>query len=205
MDKLELRKKLMSRQRSFDAAYLDQSSEQISAHLISWLWTQSLQPMLIVGYYALSWEFSLERLYKHSATQQISLWLPRVMNSSLKKMLFFHYCPYSTVMSLDESGVCAPSPDKELMSFMNGCSEGYQLMMLIPALTLNDQGVRLGYGGGYYDRFLAQHQKNHLIQKLKKIAIIDQDHTEYNFISDPWDIAMDAFVTQSGYKDCKIM
>ena len=36
-------------------------------------------------------------------------------------------------------------------------------IMLIPALGLDEEGYRLGYGGGYYDRYLASHRQYQLI------------------------------------------
>ena len=51
-----------------------------------------------------------------------------------------------------------------------GCaSEGCKVMMLMPGVVFDRQRHRIGYGGGFYDRYL-----NRLLQLLKQTASTDQ-------------------------------
>lgn len=58
-------------------------------------------------------------------------------------------------------------------------------MVLVPAVGFDRQGNRLGYGGGYYDRFLAHHPNVIKVGLAYPFQILDSLKTE------PHDIPMD--------------
>lgn len=59
-----------------------------------------------------------------------------------------------------------------------------------PLLCVNERGYRIGYGGGYYDRYL----KNH---KTLRVGLGYAFQLE-EFKEDEWDERLDAFVTERG-------
>jgi 5-formyltetrahydrofolate cyclo-ligase len=72
-------------------------------------------------------------------------------------------------------------------------------LMLVPAVALDRQGYRLGYGGGYYDRLRA----NPLWGNIPTIGIaFDFAYIEALPI-DPWDLQLDAVCTELGYISCR--
>jgi 5-formyltetrahydrofolate cyclo-ligase len=96
--------------------------------------------------------------------------MPRVGNPALgelKTTLFFHQVP-SPVVSFIQSTHDAQLPFDRWGLVQNqwGLWESpatWQAinaidLLIIPALAMDVQGVRLGYGGGYYDRWLASNQ-----------------------------------------------
>ena len=64
---------------------------------------------------------------------------------------------------------------------------------IIPLLAFDRQGNRLGYGAGYYDRFLAAHPR----VKTIGIAFACQEMPELP--GEPTDIRMDRILTESGF------
>lgn len=58
-------------------------------------------------------------------------------------------------------------------------------MVLVPAVGFDQQGNRLGYGGGYYDRFLAQYPQAIKVGLAYPFQILETVKTE------PHDIPMD--------------
>lgn len=64
------------------------------------------------------------------------------------KMRFYRINSLSD-LSVGKFGIREPKPDRdnELTKFKN-------CVIIVPALCYNRSGFRLGYGGGYYDRFL---------------------------------------------------
>lgn len=61
-------------------------------------------------------------------------------------------------------------------------------LLLIPALARNNSDYRLGYGAGFYDKFL----KNNY--PLYTIGIIFDNYT-IDFVEDVWDIKLNEFIT----------
>ena len=70
-------------------------------------------------------------------------------------------------------------------------------LVLVPGVALAKDGYRVGYGGGYYDRFLAK-----LDSSIPKIAlgfdlqVVDEVPTEH------FDISVDLILTEKGIIDC---
>ena len=67
-------------------------------------------------------------------------------------------------------------------------------LMLLPLVAFDAQGNRLGMGGGYYDRYLAELAKP---PRLVGVAFALQQ-TEHLLPSEAWDIPLDAVVTEQG-------
>ena len=68
-------------------------------------------------------------------------------------------------------------------------SEG-RALALIPGVAFDAGGARAGYGKGYYDRYLAARRD------IVKIGICYQGQICESLPADPWDIYMDAIVTE---------
>lgn len=65
-------------------------------------------------------------------------------------------------------------------------------MVVLPLLAFDKQGYRVGYGKGYYDRFLKKLRDDVLKVGLSYFPPIDQISN-----IDPWDVPMDYCVTPS--------
>ena len=76
------------------------------------------------------------------------------------------------------------------------CGEAYRgdiEVTVAPLLAVGADGVRLGYGGGYYDRYFAR------ANTLRVGIGYDFQFTEELF-SEEWDMPLDAFVSESGVR-----
>lgn len=67
-------------------------------------------------------------------------------------------------------------------------------LIYIPALIVNSSKYRLGYGKGYYDRFLNLKSEN---LKAKKITVIQSAFLNDEFIQDDFDIQSDEIITEN--------
>jgi 5-formyltetrahydrofolate cyclo-ligase len=62
-------------------------------------------------------------------------------------------------------------------------------VVVVPLLGFNEQGYRIGYGGGYYDRFLATQPQ------AKTIGLCYEDGL-VSFVPEPHDLPLQAIVTE---------
>lgn len=66
-------------------------------------------------------------------------------------------------------------------------------LIIVPGAAFDRQGNRLGYGGGYYDRFL-----NRLRPETPKIALAFSCQVLPEIPLDPYDLKVDALITEEG-------
>lgn len=66
-------------------------------------------------------------------------------------------------------------------------------VVLVPLLAADEHGNRLGYGKGFYDRFLNQ-------IKVPKLGLLFQDYVLPNVPVDEFDIPLDGFITENGLR-----
>lgn len=62
-------------------------------------------------------------------------------------------------------------------------------LMIIPIVGFNDQGCRIGYGGGYYDKYLKHFHG-------KKIGVAYSLQQTNDFTAEKHDIALDMIITE---------
>lgn len=71
-------------------------------------------------------------------------------------------------------------------------------LVILPALAVDDRGHRLGYGGGFYDRYLDElHQQGHFPPLLATIFSVQ---VAESVPVAPFDVPVDATVTEHGIR-----
>lgn len=66
-------------------------------------------------------------------------------------------------------------------------------MILIPGVVFDKNGFRIGYGGGFYDRFLPS-------TKAYKVGIGFALQVVEQVPKEPWDVQLDALITEQGWE-----
>ena len=103
----------------------------------------------------------------------------------------------SDLFSLEELEVGFYNIEVPKEEFLRLVNPGTIDLVLVPGVALAKDGYRVGYGGGYYDRFLAK-----LDSSVPKIAlgfdlqVVDKVPTEH------FDIPVDLIVTEKGIINC---
>ncbi|OCA86394.1 5-formyltetrahydrofolate cyclo-ligase [Pradoshia sp. D12] len=106
-----------------------------------------------------------------------------------KHMEFYDYRP-NTILESVYSGLKEPRPDKTQKI------ESDQIdIMVVPGLLFSTTGYRIGFGGGYYDRYLASFYGIKLSLAFM-MQIRDDIHTE------EFDIPVDYLFTEQGVINC---
>lgn len=67
-------------------------------------------------------------------------------------------------------------------------------LLLVPALAIDRQGVRLGYGGGWYDRLRSQESW----RRVPALAVLPSGCLCDRLPTDPWDVPLDGWLTELG-------
>lgn len=126
---------------------------------------------IIGGYYPVSYEIDCLKILKKFENEKINISLPVIKKNN--EMEFFKYS-FKNPLNINKYGI--PEPFKKKMIFPN--------ILFVPLVAFDDNLYRIGYGGGYYDRYIAklEKKKNFLsigfafsFQKIDKIPLNNFD------------------------------
>ena len=175
-----LRRSFLARRESMSAKGWRESSDLLCTHLQHCPQFMSARTVLI--YQSCRQEPDLSYL----VNRDDKVWgLSRCLGTAL----VWHRWQPSERLVTGAYGILEPEPNLPVL-------EPDQIdLMLVPAVAIDRQGYRLGYGGGYYDRLRA----DPVWGKIPTIGIV----FEFAYVDalpiDPWDLKLEAIVTETGY------
>ena len=105
----------------------------------------------------------------------------------------FYYINSLDELSSGSFGVLEPESNKEKM-----LTETENTICIVPAFMFDKFGYRLGYGKGYYDRFLSAHPDMH------RVGICYCCCTVTKLTHGRFDVSVNTLVTEKYVKNCEI-
>jgi 5-formyltetrahydrofolate cyclo-ligase len=144
--KSKLRKECLGIRKSFGVEMRSKASHAICAHIEAWGAFQ--QSRTILSYMPIKSEVDLTPLMKRHPQKRWAL--PRIIPEENHRMVFHEYDPNRMVRHA--FGMEEPSPDLPIIH------PAEVELALVPGVAFDHHGFRLGYGGGYFDRFLENFQ-----------------------------------------------
>jgi 5-formyltetrahydrofolate cyclo-ligase len=140
-DKAQLRRQLQAERQSL----VDRHQRSVHLQEVLRVWLVGRQESSIGAYWPIKGEFdSLPALYRWSeAYDHRRIGLP-VINRATKQLSFHVWYP-GCEMEEDAFGIPKPKDTEQFAP----------QMLLVPCVGFGPGGLRLGYGGGFYDRTLA--------------------------------------------------
>ena len=120
------------------------------------------------------------------------VYLPVIHPFSKGHLLFLHYTP-QTPMINNKYGISEPQLDVRKIVDIRSID-----ILFTPLVAFDNQGNRLGMGGGFYDRTLSSWYKNYQIDKSSKpypIGIAHDCQRVEALPSEHWDIPLPEIVT----------
>jgi 5,10-methenyltetrahydrofolate synthetase len=176
--KTHLREALLRTRRELAPAERAAAAGAMGTAIIRW-W-EMRRPASMGVYWPIRGEPDLHPLYAALQARGVRLALPVVDDADTERPLrFLAWTPGDELLE-DRFGAAAPSRQTAMQP----------AALLIPCVGFNAQRIRLGYGGGFYDRMLAQTPRPLTLG-------IAYDCAEVAFDGQAHDIALDAIVTES--------
>ena len=103
--------------------------------------------------------------------------------------LYFRTLSIDAELSAGTFGIPEPPADAPL------CPISKATLCVLPGLSFDARGNRIGYGKGYYDRFLQSHS-------VVRVGAVYEELTVRQIPTEPHDLPVDLLVTERGVIDC---
>ena len=173
MNKTEIRKKILDTRKKKNEKNLQINFQDVFKILKK---SKSVGKT-VGGYYPYNYEVDTTKILKEFEKKKYLISLPKIKKNF--KMDFFQWSSKEP-LSINKYGIPEPISDKVI----------YPDILLVPIVAFDKNFNRIGYGGGFYDRYIKRVKKNKNIitiglaysfQKVKKIQVNDND-MKLNFI-----------------------
>lgn len=171
-EKTDLRIKFKELRKSFD---LKQISSQIVQNVKNCSFYQSANNIMI--YYPTKFEINLLDLTNDTNK---NFYLPKVSGKEL------FVCPYDFKSELISSKFNILEPCTQPVN--PECID----LIIVPALAVDKRNFRLGYGGGFYDRFLSKYNEIKTIVPISSMQIVEKLPVE------EFDVPIDIVIHEKG-------
>lgn len=140
-EKSSLRKLLLGRRDNLSADFMSIASKQIRKNLKKIEAYREAQT--IACYYSIGSEVKTQDIIQEIISEGKTLALPKIDNG----MLVFYNVKKFEDLEEGEFGIMEPKQNCPVVTKFD--------IILVPAVAMTRKGQRLGYGRGFYDRFLA--------------------------------------------------
>ena len=183
--KTEIREYYLAKRRGMDTAEREEKNEKICKHMLSSATFRYAD--IILMFYPKPDEIDIRHIAEAALAAGKKIAFPRCNPED--HTMIVHY-----VSSLDE--LCPGSynimePDASLPAFIPETAESANVVCIVPAVVFDKKGYRIGYGGGYYDRYLAGFRGT-------KIGFAYRDFIVNSVPHGRFDLTVDVMITERG-------
>lgn len=120
--------------------------------------------------------------------QRIKVAVPKIIDRKMD----FYYIKDRNQLEIGFYGILEPNTDV--------VADGDNILMIMPGLVFDYSGNRIGYGAGYYDRYLHLHKD----KRIYKIALAYDFQVIDRFDTDKYDVKVDGLITPTdGLLHCR--
>ena len=167
MNKSQIRKKIFKIRKQINYKYLNIDFKKILKIIKS----EKINGKLIGGYYPYNYEIDALKILNNFEKMKYQISLPKIKKNY--QMDFFDWSS-NDPLSVNKYGIPEPISDEKK----------YPNILLVPLVAYDKYFNRIGYGGGFYDRYIKKIKKKKNIltiglaysfQKVKKIPTNKND------------------------------
>ena len=168
MDKTELRREIRARKRAMTEAEIEERSARLARLFFA---SEAYQKAkTIYGYLPYNQEVRTVPMLERALKDGKKVAVPKVYGDEMK----FLYLDDLNAVAKGYAGIPEPIADEPV-------AHDETALVLMPGLAFDPQGHRIGYGGGFYDKFLAAEPHHPTLalcyefQMLPKLDVEDHD------------------------------
>ena len=149
-DKASLRRYFSDLRRGLTPAHREAAESAIYKSLFSLpVWREA---PVVCGYISVRGELNTHPILERAAAEGKRIALPVTVTSAREGRMVFRALPNGDFDRLTPARFGIPEPDESCPALTH--ADLTRALILVPALAFDEAGYRLGWGGGYYDRFL---------------------------------------------------
>ncbi|NDL68149.1 5-formyltetrahydrofolate cyclo-ligase [Anaerotalea alkaliphila] len=179
MGKRELRREVLGIRKGMGASRLQEESGLLVRRILAEVCYQSAGRILV--YRSMPGEVQTDLLIRTALADGKEVCCPRVLD---KQRMEFYAIEGLEGFVRSPFGVLEPAGEGE------PAVPDRNTLVVVPGLAFDPRGNRLGYGGGYYDRYLQAHP-----HRLAWIALAYDFQLFPEIPAEPFDIPMDVVLT----------
>lgn len=178
LNKSQLRQAILKERQSLSQLQWQEQSKQICDRLVaSSLFTEA---QTILAYFSFRQEPDLTSLFLSTFNKKYAF--PRCLNKSL----IWHLWQPGEKLQIGKYGIKEPAQSAPMIA-----PQSVDLI-LVPAVACDQQGYRLGYGGGFYDRLLSSSE----LFNISAVGIVFNYAYLAQLPTDNWDIKLNYICTE---------
>ena len=165
MDKKELRNKIREQKRAMTPQQIESASQKLVELFLAT--EQYRQAKTIYGYLPYNQEVRTVPLLEQALADGKKVAVPKIYGDEMR----FIYLPDLNQVEKGYSGIPEPIEDGPL-------GDDPTALVLMPGMAFDEEGHRIGYGGGFYDKFLANEPDHPTIALCYDFQIVKELPTE---------------------------
>ncbi|MBO8171656.1 MAG: 5-formyltetrahydrofolate cyclo-ligase [Bacillaceae bacterium] len=146
-DKREIRRKILALRGNLTEDERNQKSDCIVQRLIGWELYQQAKTLAV--FISFGDEADLSALIDHAVENEKEVLIPRVVDRKNGQLRFYRFTGWDQ-LETGAYGIREPDPKQAEAGRIEELD-----LIITPGVAFDRTGSRLGYGGGYYDRFFA--------------------------------------------------
>ena len=165
MDKKALRREIREKKRAMPEAEIVFRSERLAELFVNSEAYQNAKT--VYGYLPYNQEVRTVPMLQQALRDGKRVAVPKIYGDTMK----FLYLDDLSKVEKNDMGIPEPIADDPV-------AEDETALVLMPGLAFTKKGDRMGYGGGFYDRFLAQEPHQPTLALCYEFQIVDNLPTE---------------------------
>lgn len=183
-DKIALRRELRRLRVELGPAYRDAAAHALVRHARRWL----RRGKRLGAYISTGSELSLDPLIRAAQANGASVWLPVLPGRG--RRLWFTQPKTRDRWYLNRYQIPEYDGPRRRAEKLD--------VLFVPLLGIDEQGYRMGQGGGFYDATLAFRRRRQLAHKPLLIGVAFDCQRVPQVPREPWDVQLDGLLTEHG-------